>query len=428
MAKPDLSQQDAATKVQSVARGRAARRRSLRISDGIVSESEKRSQEASALKIQAIHRGRAGRQRAEMTRTKEQCAVEIQRIERGRYDRRLVAALMNDGRPLTSADLRKGLSCLGRNPFNLKHTFLKLTCSDQMIDDVTAITSFPLLETVDLSSNKLKDVTPLSHLPYLTDLNVSGNQLAEVLDFQASKCTSENRWETGDGNYGSLLRFADFSDNRIAVIRDLKPHGSSLVTLRLSGNLIRRIEGLEHLGSLQHLDLSKNAIESISGLDRLPLLTLNLEHNKLSKIEGLHSLAKLHSLKLGYNNISSLDGLQLCAQLQYLEVPRNDIRKIREVEHLSALSQLSSLVLSNNPVAELELDDLNFYRLRVLVRLQCLTSLDGRLVTPEEKMKALNLHGGDMSDIPHREEVFKKYFPDRELVNQLPPFVEPEAV
>lgn len=46
------------------------------------------------------------------------------------------------------------------------------------------------------------------------------------------------------------------------------------------GNHLEKIEGLEHLKSLQVLDLSQNRITSLSGLENLHLLgSLDLEKN-----------------------------------------------------------------------------------------------------------------------------------------------------
>jgi len=58
------------------------------------------------------------------------------------------------------------------------------------------------------------------------------------------------------------------------------------------------------------------------------------------------------------------------------------------------------------------------------VRLQQITLLDGKVVSAEEKVKALNLHGADLMN---RERVFRDHMPATELfVNLLPPFEEPE--
>jgi len=59
--------------------------------------------------------------------------------------------------------------------------------------------------------------------------------------------------------------------------------------------------------------------------------------------------------------------------------------------------------------------------------LQQLRTLDGIAVTSDDKIKAINLHGGDESDLKHRRETFRKHFGSSlEFEDPLPPFIEPE--
>lgn len=64
-----------------------------------------------------------------------------------------------------------------------------------------------------------------------------------------------------------------------------------LISLNLHCNNIQRIENLDSLVFLRHLDLSSNQIERIVGLDRLASLrTINLSCNQLQVVEGLGNL------------------------------------------------------------------------------------------------------------------------------------------
>ncbi len=104
-----------------------------------------------------------------------------------------------------------------------------------------------------------------------------------------------------------------------------------------------------------------------------------------------------------------------------LNVDRNQLGNVRQCEFLRDLQHLRELHLcqGNRGVG-----DIQNFRERVVVRLQQLTALDGKVVSAEEKVKALNLHGADLTN---RERVFRKHMPSNELfVNLLPPFEEPE--
>ena len=159
-------------------------------------------------------------------------------------------------------------------------------------------------------------------------------------------------------------------------------------------------------------------------------MELILSDNEIQYIENLDTLSRLQRLDLARNRVFSLDGLQSCSQLNSLDVNGNRIATVREVEFLKELPYLGSLVLAGNPlVSAVENQDLvepDHYRLRILVRLQSLTFLDSKLVTAEEKVRALNLHGGEMSDVAHRERVWNKHFPGEAFVDHLPPYVESE--
>ena len=121
--------------------------------------------------------------------------------------------------------------------------------------------------------------------------------------------------------------------------------------------------------------------------------------------DGLENLVNLRKLGVAQNQITTLDGLEPLQALDELDARDNCIEKVREVEFLERLPLFSSLLLQGNPCS-----DLPFYRRRVVFRLQQLRVLDGVAVTSDDKIKAINLHGGDESDLKHRRETFRKHF------------------
>ena len=68
----------------------------------------------------------------------------------------------------------------------------------------------------------------------------------------------------------------------------------NIIELNLSKNKITVISGLDNLTNLTELYLHKNQISSISGLDKLTNLTkLHLSYNQISSISGLDKLKNL---------------------------------------------------------------------------------------------------------------------------------------
>ncbi|KAH0617601.1 hypothetical protein JD844_016022 [Phrynosoma platyrhinos] len=178
------------------------------------------------------------------------------------------------------------------------------------------------------------------------------------------------------------------------------PLSSKLHTLNLHCNKISRIERLDHLLNLQHLDLSSNHIRCIEGLSSLASLrTLNLACNLITKVEGLEKLFNLTKLNLSYNRIHDLTGfLSLrgaSCKISHIELHSNCISNINHLlQCLSGLQYLTNLSLEkngkNNPVcAKIG------YREILLQALPQLTVLDGRSIFGEP----VNLVEANSSDL-----------------------------
>ncbi|XP_062424359.1 leucine-rich repeat and coiled-coil domain-containing protein 1 isoform X2 [Rhea pennata] len=161
-----------------------------------------------------------------------------------------------------------------------------------------------------------------------------------------------------------------------------------LHTLNLHCNCIARIEGLDHLRNLLHLDLSSNQIRLMEGLNSLAnLRTLNLSCNLITRVEGLEKLLNLTVLNLSYNRIHDLSGFQ-CLHGTSHKISRIELHSncINNINHLlqctKGLHFLTSLTLEKNgktnPICHMA-----GYRELVLQTLPKLTVLDGRNIYGE---------------------------------------------
>lgn len=78
---------------------------------------------------------------------------------------------------------------------------------------------------------------------------------------------------------------------------------------------------------------------------------LSLSRNQIRKITGLDEVgATLKQLWLSYNNIDSLSGLSNCTALEVLYLAHNRIKDWGEVDKLTELKKLQSLVLLGNEI------------------------------------------------------------------------------
>ncbi|XP_077140964.1 centriolin [Ranitomeya variabilis] len=152
------------------------------------------------------------------------------------------------------------------------------------------------------------------------------------------------------------------------------------------GKKFKFIENLEKCERLEVLNLSHNLIERIEKLERQTRLReLNLAHNRISKIEGVEHMQNLQKLNLSINEIEHIPawmGKKMKA-LRTLNLKQNVISSLQDVSRLKPLKDLTSLVLADNPVANLP-----HYRPYVIFHLRSLNSLDGQVITIQERQEA----------------------------------------
>lgn len=125
---------------------------------------------------------------------------------------------------------------------------------------------------------------------------------------------------------GTLVNLQDlwFASNAIKKIRPCLVGCTSLRTLELGFNRVKRIENLESLTTLQNLWLGRNRIRTIENLSMLiNLQKLDVQSNRLTKIEGLSTLVHLEQLYLSHNRISRLENLEtlVCPSYPLLSGP-----------------------------------------------------------------------------------------------------------
>lgn len=206
-------------------------------------------------------------------------------------------------------------------------------------------------------------------------------------------------------------------------------------TVHLNHNGLTVLSGLERLPGLQHiqvadnrlvaLDLShwrglkevraeNNQLESITGLgQQTNLCNLNIGRNKLTEIHGLEDLGNLTSLYAQSNRLSGVMDLSKLTQISRLNMANN---RITEIKGLGGMTTLTALTVSRNPgffvpqlnrlrqLAQLSLDQTGFTALECLNGLNQLfylslsgnglTSLEALPVLP--RLARLNLRGNNL--------------------------------
>lgn len=159
---------------------------------------------------------------------------------------------------------------------------------------------------------------------------------------------------------------------------------------RLTEELIRK--RAEHndgvLGDLEEVALHQQELEKIESIEACcrHIKILLLQNNIIPKMEGLCKLKELEYLNLALNNISLIEGIEGCESLKKLDMTVNfvGIEDLEEsVYNLKANIMLEDLYLTGNPC-----EDWSGFRAYAVAHLPQLKQLNGKLILPNERIKA----------------------------------------
>lgn len=91
---------------------------------------------------------------------------------------------------------------------------------------------------------------------------------------------------------------------------------------------------------------------------------------------------------MSINKIRKLAGLVNLLSLRTLNLSKNNIKNVREIDYLENLIYLSHLDFCYNPIQERR-----YYRTQVIYKLLMLQTLDGTPLTSEESVRAEDFYG-----------------------------------
>ena len=260
----------------------------------------------------------------------------------------------------------------------------RLNLSGNSISDLSPLMNMPYLQWLDISNNSVSDLRPLMGITSLSFLNASGNAVNStsalsmmtglttlyldgnpIRDFSGLRklrsISSLGLSQTGlqDADLPYLqglqtLTTLNITDNpgltgfAVDTLKSYLPvcmvtHSSLSVNidfagrsvpsdtteLRLTGQGIMDISGVQRLPELRTLDLSANLIQNIYPLVfsdcRSTITNLNLSNNLISDITPLSMLSAVDTLDLSYNQISSLQALMTLSTLRSLRLTGNPL-------------------------------------------------------------------------------------------------------
>lgn len=143
---------------------------------------------------------------------------------------------------------------------------------------------FQNLVFLDLYDNQIEKISNLDGLPALTVLLLGKNRISDLSGLSSLK---------------SSLRVLDLHGNKLCSIANKINCLKELKSLNLAGNQIRQINHNDFLGlnNLKELNLKRNKLKRINGFQHLNSLErLWLCHNDLHKVDDMSSIAKAYNL------------------------------------------------------------------------------------------------------------------------------------
>mmetsp|Transcript_9816 Transcript_9816/g.9914 ORF Transcript_9816/g.9914 Transcript_9816/m.9914 type:complete len:353 (+) Transcript_9816:112-1170(+) len=151
-------------------------------------------------------------------------------------------------------------------------------------------------------------------------------------------------------NHLITLQKLELYDNQIQKIESIDSL-KNLKILDLSFNCIRDMSPVKVCNGLQELYIAQNKLRSIQGLEDMPnLKILDLGANRIRSMEGLQYVTSLKSLWLGKNKIESITNITQMTNLKQLDIQSN---RLQSIENIATLLNLEELYLAHNNINNL---------------------------------------------------------------------------
>ncbi|EDV27928.1 uncharacterized protein TRIADDRAFT_52967 [Trichoplax adhaerens] len=222
-----------------------------------------------------------------------------------------------------------------------------LDISNTGITRIANLEKFIKLRVLDLSCNKIEWIDGLQHNQELRELKLYSNKISEL-----------NGLEKLKGLTNLILQFNNITEigNGLKSLRALK-------LLRIDNNKINKVEKntLTCCPNLSSLDMSNNCIHDLTNICCLKALTeLRLANNQIEHLPDSLACKSLSELDLSGNSLTdvgSLNGLHVLNRinvqfpaLEILDIQRNQISFIEDMESLKLISTATEYLLIGNPV------------------------------------------------------------------------------
>ncbi|TBW35102.1 TIR domain-containing protein [Siculibacillus lacustris] len=225
-----------------------------------------------------------------------------------------------------------------------------------LFDNLTSLTPYRNLETLDISGTGVTDLAPLGKLRKLALLQVTRPSVADLKPL--AKLQTLTDVNLLGATVADLAVLAELKNLKALYISEtgivdfaLLARLSGLETLFLSSTSIADLAPLADLQNLELLYVSNTPVSDLTPLAQLQNLRGIYVSNTL--VSDLTPLSGLQNLKAVYVSKTSVSDLTPLSGLQNLERLSVEYTAVAELSPLTGLQNLHSLHVSNTSVADL---------------------------------------------------------------------------
>ncbi len=213
-----------------------------------------------------------------------------------------------------------------------KITNLDLT--NRGLTSLDGIEIFSNAHNIDISNNSIKDISPLKNFEEIWSLDLSGNEITDISCLNSMDLEYLYYFDISNNKISDVSVLANILKNvyiRLDLSNNPGVKGYETIPgvseLNLSNCNIKDISNLENCVMLNSLDVSKNP--GITGFESLPnsISSIYLSECGLTEIPNIPDITRdcINHLDISKNNITSLNGIEDFALLYSLDVSENPI-------------------------------------------------------------------------------------------------------
>lgn len=211
-------------------------------------------------------------------------------------------------------------------------TITHLFLDDNAITDISSLSDFEALSTLEIGKNRISDISALKDKKILTTLHLDENQITDISVLATTP----------------YLLTLQISDNQIASLQALS-NAEQLTYLYVNRNKLTSLDGLENSLKLKSLQATENQIDNISGISNCTILEeVNINDNNVFDISLLSkSASTLKRVFFNNNNVTDISCLANTGKLEYLSFDNN---KVITLDALKDSTSLLGISAENNGI------------------------------------------------------------------------------